>query len=305
MEHEMRTLVAELGGVFTAAEAQRSGLHRMALSRAVAAGAVVRIGRGVYAMATDPPRPPSVVYRLKVRGALRRRRNREREAATSLAGLALLDLPLFDVPLNRVDVVGDTEFMRKHGQLWLHPWPSGAVRQEVDGVGVLDAAHACVATAAAHGVVAGVVAMDAALHLGLTRLADLKSAATRLDASAGVAFARSAISLSDPKCESVGESRTRIILSRNDLEFEAQAAIWDGATFVARVDFLIEGKLVLEFDGAEKYGGADGRRALVAEKVREDRLRELGYRVLRVTWADLEDPWRLVQRIRAALAVAA
>jgi very-short-patch-repair endonuclease len=65
--------------------------------------------------------------------------------------------------------------------------------------------------------------------------------------------------------------------------------------FVARVDFLIrERRLVIEFDGATKYAGPDGRAALMAEKRREDELRRLGYRVVRLTWADLFDPARLV-----------
>ena len=38
------------------------------------------------------------------------------------------------------------------------------------------------------------------------------------------------------------------------------------------------------------------------EKGREDALRELGWIVLRLTWADLADPIRLASRMRAALA---
>jgi hypothetical protein len=41
---------------------------------------------------------------------------------------------------------------------------------------------------------------------------------------------------------------------------------------------------------------------VLREKRREDRVRELtGWRCIRVTWADLENPARLVARIRAAL----
>lgn len=64
---------------------------------------------------------------------------------------------------------------------------------------------------------------------------------------------------------------------------------------MARVDFLFrEKRLIVEFDGAMKYGGAEGRAALVAEKRREDALRRLGYRVVRLTWADLRDPARVL-----------
>ena len=42
--------------------------------------------------------------------------------------------------------------------------------------------------------------------------------------------------------------------------------------------------------------------ALRREKVREDRLRELGYEVVRLTWADLDDPSLVARRLEAAFA---
>lgn len=78
---------------------------------------------------------------------------------------------------------------------------------------------------------------------------------------------------------------------------EQQVEIRDDlGRFVARVDFLFrELNLIVEFDGALKYAGADGREALIAEKRREDALRRLGYRVVRLTWADLHDPERVLR----------
>ena len=60
--------------------------------------------------------------------------------------------------------------------------------------------------------------------------------------------------------------------------------------------------VIVEFDGAVKYEGAQGRSALVAEKRREDALRALGYVVVRVTWSDLASPTRVISQIRRALA---
>lgn len=48
--------------------------------------------------------------------------------------------------------------------------------------------------------------------------------------------------------------------------------------------------MVLEFDGRLKYDGHEGRDALVAEKIREDRIRSLGYGVGRLTWGSLRQP---------------
>jgi very-short-patch-repair endonuclease len=74
---------------------------------------------------------------------------------------------------------------------------------------------------------------------------------------------------------------------------------------VARVDFLVGDRVVVEFDGRVKYG-MDGRpeEALWAEKQREDRLRELGLVVVRIVWADLQRPEVIVQRVLAALRLA-
>ncbi len=96
--------------------------------------------------------------------------------------------------------------------------------------------------------------------------------------------------------ESPGESWTRLVLAGLGLQAEQQVEIRDGrGRFVARVDFLLpEQRMIIEFDGAVKYDGAQGREALVREKRREDALRALGYRIVRLTWADLADPQQVV-----------
>lgn len=73
---------------------------------------------------------------------------------------------------------------------------------------------------------------------------------------------------------------------------EPQVEIRDErGNFVARVDFLFRAqRTVVEFDGLVKYGGANGRQALVDEKRREDALRSLGYQVVRLIWRDLHNP---------------
>lgn len=67
-----------------------------------------------------------------------------------------------------------------------------------------------------------------------------------------------------------------------------------------RVDLLWRRwRLVLEVDGRLKYTGDE----LWREKRRELRLTRLGYRVERVTWADVVHDWtRCADRLRALLA---
>ena len=59
--------------------------------------------------------------------------------------------------------------------------------------------------------------------------------------------------------------------------------------------------MVIEFDGKIKYGGVGGLQALVDEKAREDRLRALGYEIVRLTWADLARPGRVKVMVLAAV----
>ena len=107
--------------------------------------------------------------------------------------------------------------------------------------------------------------------------------------------ARQAVALADPRCESVGETRSRLLLRAlpGAPRVRSQHEIRDHrGKLVARVDFLVGDRVVVEFDGRVKYG-MDGRRPeddLWAEKRREDRLRARGPRVCRWTWLDLATP---------------
>lgn len=82
----------------------------------------------------------------------------------------------------------------------------------------------------------------------------------------------------------------------------SQVSLSDEEGFIGRVDLLVGDRVVVEFDGAVKYDGMDGRRALMEEKRREERLRDAGFRVVRVTWSDLSRPGQLVVRVRSLLA---
>lgn len=110
---------------------------------------------------------------------------------------------------------------------------------------------------------------------------------TRLLDIAGTPGSRSAaraVRSADGRSESVGESRSRVILDRwklqpSDLQFEVRTA--EGGV-VGRADFVWEGhRLVGEFD-----------------ELREDAIREEGRGVVRWTWGDLHRPDRFSARVR-------
>ena len=78
--------------------------------------------------------------------------------------------------------------------------------------------------------------------------------------------------------------------------------------FVGRSDFgWPEFGVLGEFDGKSKYGellrkpGQSAEQVLVAEKRREDRLRELGWMVIRWMWQDLMCPESLIGRLPEGL----
>ncbi len=117
--------------------------------------------------------------------------------------------------------------------------------------------------------------------------------------------AASMLRLVDGRRESVGESRCGVALAMAGIEATPQVTIRHlNGDVVARVDFLVDGtKVVIEFDGKVKYAAGDPK-VLWEEKRREDRLRRLGYVVVRITWADLERPGGVAAVVRSVLRAA-
>jgi hypothetical protein len=120
------------------------------------------------------------------------------------------------------------------------------------------------------------------------------------------------LNFADGRAESPGESRLRLRIHLQGLpEPEPQGVIRDrNGNVIARGDLVYaEHRTVVEFDGKLKYGvdldDTDPRERLFREKRREDLIRDAGYEVVRVTWADLANPAEIAARIRAAFARAA
>ena len=79
---------------------------------------------------------------------------------------------------------------------------------------------------------------------------------------------------------------------------------------VGYADFCwADARVIGEFDGRVKYldesylRGRSASDAVIAEKIREGRLRALGFRVTRWTWSDLHSPERLAAQLEAARVV--
>lgn len=218
----------------------------------------------------------------------------------------LHDLPAWDSMLARVTALHRSA---GHGSLRrnLHLRcasldPSEVV--EVDGYRVTTRERTAVDLGCILSFDRAVAVLDAALRAGADPavMADTLRAARRRH---GVATARAAFEFADPRAESVGESISRVRLARAGVPTpNLQLNVYDPfGRWLARTDFGWEELGVLgEFDGRIKYVGtaAEVARVVMEEKLREARLRELGWVVVRWTWDDLADPLLLRRRIEAA-----
>jgi hypothetical protein len=152
---------------------------------------------------------------------------------------------------------------------------------------------------------------DAAVHRGLTSLDRIRDYLEVQRRWVGMPRARLALALADGRRESWLESFSFVRLGQLGVELpEPQVEVYDDwDLLVGRVDGMWrEDATVAEIDGRSKYLiSGSGERAvadvLLAEKAREDRLRDLGLEVVRWGLDDLRrHPHQLVARIHAARA---
>ena len=286
----------------------RSGWSDDELGRLVRAGELGRLRRGAYVNGLLPDDSASV-HRLLVRATvsgLRRPGVVSHQSAAVLHGL-----PLWDVALDRVHVTRrPPAWNNTSGLLCGHV---ARLRddevEEIDGLSVTSAVRTALDLARSLPLEAAVVALDAALH---SRVLDHDGLRARLFDIAGTPGSRSAtraITFADGRSESVGESRSRVILARwglapSALQFEVRSAT---GNLVGRTDFAWEERRVVgEFDGRVKYGrlltpGQHPGDAVFAEKRREDAIRDESWGVVRWVWSDLSVPHRYAARVRRAL----
>jgi hypothetical protein len=289
-------------------DALRLGWSDDELGRLVRAGELGRLRRGAYVNGTLPA-DAAAVHRLLVRATVAGLR---RPAVVSHQSAAvLLGLPVWDVPLDRVHVTrrpgawADTSRV-----LCCHV---ARLRDdeviEVDGLEVTSPVRTALDLARSLPHEAAVVALDAALRQGLLSQRTLQERLFDIAGTPGSRSAARAVLFADGRSESVGESRSRVILQRwklpvPALQFEVRTT--DGE-LIGRTDFAWEKHRVIgEFDGRVKYGrllvpGREPGDAVFTEKRREDAIRDEDWGVVRWVWSDLHRPDRLSARVRRAL----
>jgi hypothetical protein len=288
-------------------DAVRNGWSDDELGRLVRSGELGRLRRGAYVDALLPA-DPADRHRLLVHATVAGLRLR---AVVSHQSAAVMHgLPLWDVPLDRVHVTRSPPASNDTGRvLRCHV---ARLRddeiEEVDGLPVTSLVRTALDLARSLPHEAAVVALDAALRQGRLHRDVLRERLFDLAGTPGSRAAARAVDFADGRSESVGESRSRVLLHRwgvgpSSLQFEVRG---EGGLLVARTDFAWEEHGLLgEFDGRVKYGrllrpGQEPGDAVFEEKRREDAVREERWGMTRWVWADLAVGHRLAARVRRA-----
>jgi hypothetical protein len=278
------------------------------LARMVRDGTMTRIRRGAYARVAQ-----------KEEGSIDDRHRRmilatvpqlDSGAVVSHGSAALLHgLPTWAGATSRVHVTRNRRGgARRRALVEVHGAPlQGTDLACIDGISVTSLNRTVLDLARTLPWEQAVAAGDRALALGLSR-ADLSEGLQRMRGWPGIACARRTVGFLDVRSESAGESVSRVRIHEAGLPAPVpQLEIFDSSgRFVARVDFgWEEEKTIGEFDGKAKYGellkpGQTARDAMLAEKRREDMLRDLGWQVVRWIWADLYRPGVIGDRVLRA-----
>jgi hypothetical protein len=238
---------------------------------------------------------------------------RVRAAVGNLAGptvvvgvsaLAVLRVPLWGVDLERVHVLREPGRTSRTDAGVVHHaerLPDRLVAEH-DGLLVVRPESALVDAARMSSFEAGVVLADGARRLPRF---DLELSRELLELRrdwSGAVNASRVLRFSDPAAETVGESRSRVMIARLGLPAPTlqQTFRRPGGGVFARADFYFAGHhTVGEFDGRQKYGRALYEQdqqgepvelgdVLWQEKRREDELRDHGNEVVRWVWSELD-----------------
>lgn len=293
----------------TARSWRKAGLSSAQLRALTASGELVRVRRGVYASArfvAAAREDPALRHVLRVVAAVNAQATRDavasHQSAAGIYGISLLTEPDPNVvwltrPPGRYRG-GQVEGVRFHAAR-LPPDQVGTVL----GALVTSPARTVVDLARSLPFLEGVAAADSALHLGITTKPQLRHVLGGCAHWPGAARARQVVDFSDGLSESVLESAARVVFAQAGLPTpQLQVEIRDeGGQFVGRADFYWpEHRTIVEVDGMAKYSDPERAQAQIR---RDIRLREAGYKVVHVTWADLFGrPAKVIDRIRRAFA---
>jgi len=297
-------------GVFTAAEARLAGYPDSEIRGAASSGRWVRLRRGVYVTAADHARLEERGLRHTVDCLAVLATLPGREAVVSHTSAARLrGWPLRRGLERTVRLTDPVQWRRGEGYVVSRAPLTAADRTLRAGVPMTSPARTLVDCAREWPLDDAVVAMEAALLRGHTTPSDLTSAVAAARHWPGTPRAARAVSLADGRAESPLETRGRLSIIGSGLPVpQLQVEIRHRGALLAVVDgWYEEAAVAVEFDGRLKYTDPwrdrNAGQVLWEEKRREDELRSLGIRFVRIADADVERRWAPVAgRLRDLLA---
>lgn len=179
---------------------------------------------------------------------------------------------------------------------------------DVDGVRVTSVADTLLDLAATATFACAVTSVDHALRTRLTTTAELRSLLVERGIKHAPRRIQRVLDFATPLSGSPGESLSRVVI--HELGFpppELQMRFSDYRGHIGDVDFCWPRcRLIGEFDGLVKYTrdqymrGRSIDQIVIAEKVREDRLRATGSSVSRWLWGTALHPKELYQQLTDA-----
>ena len=297
-------------GVFTAADARRAGHEVHEIRTRCDSGAWRRLGRGVYITAEDLAAAEQEGRRHRIEClAVLLHLGRPDTAVSSVSAARLWGLPVRRGAPPTVRLT-DPGLWRRGRSFHMSRAPLPSDHVTVSGpLRITTIPRTLVDCAREWDLDDAVVAMDAALLANRTTVAQLAEVAAAARHWRGATAAQLAVRLADGRAESPLESRGRLRLVGAGLPPSAlQVEIRTDGRLVGVVDAWYEDAAVaVEFDGKVKYTdpwrNRSPQRVLWEEKRREDELRALDIRVVRVVDRDVGPGWQPVeQRLRGVLA---
>lgn len=296
---DLETLTDRQCGVFTRQQALAAGCPPAEVRRRLRQGDWVPLRTGVYApgqLLGGPRRPVATA----VAGwlALGRRGAVSHGSAALLHRLALLREP------EVADLTFPPGTLSPHAYSRLATHTAGLPAGHLTTCGdvpVTTVARTVVDLARSLPAVAAVVTADDALRQRLVRRADLQRVVAECPAWPGIRAAADLVAFADGRSESPVESVCRLLFARHDLPAPVpQGLVVDQRDgWWARVDFLWPALgTVVEVDPHAELADAA---QLQRQRARQERLEDLGYAVVRVTWSQLSrQPSATIDRVRRA-----
>jgi very-short-patch-repair endonuclease len=279
--------------------------------RAVRSGVLTKVRYGAY-VPTELVRGMDDVDLFRVRSRAVIRTAHAASVLSHHASLAEWQVPLWGVDLRQTDLTRtDLKAGRSEAGIVHH---CGLVQSDEwthrNGVPVMEVARAVSEVVVSHPPEVGLVAASGALHNKRVTPEELRQAADRAERWPNSLNLRLVLARADARLSSVAEARTWHLFHEHRIERpEMQIEVYDEhGVLVGIVDFVWRHRRAfLEVDGRIKYEryrrpGETLEQYLMREKRRQEIICQLtGWTCLRITWADLANPLRTANRIRAVL----